>query len=303
MVEKLGVRRGEENLLPIHESGETAGSKKNRFEKGQKGSDVPIRKELAHPIQTYFMNEGDEISEEEKRLNESGYKKPFKKPTDVSVEEYEEFFKTKDTPEELVEKFNEQDDQVLEMTPDEAYEKLVSDENKQYDLERYNEENPIKIIQTQGAVHALSGENLPLEKKQSLWERVFGLKRKKSKTDIDQNLLEIPKDKINSQLGRSLKEEHNLEVGFSGTAGKKADDFFERNNKSPQDQDEKDKEVYFGVRKIVRSRKSKQAHQTKARPTMHPIQSKKEMRKNLEQGYVEMEEQKSEDAGELEVEE
>lgn len=94
MVEKLGVRSGEEHLLPIHESGDTSGSRKKKpgGESGQGGSNIKIREELAEPLDFSLTHEKEELDEEEERLNRKGYKRPFETGENISTEEYEDFF-------------------------------------------------------------------------------------------------------------------------------------------------------------------------------------------------------------------
>lgn len=79
MVERLKVRKNEEDIIPIHESGNTSGSrrKKSGGESGQGGSGVPIREELGRPIDTNFLDREAETADEEKRLNKKGYKTEY----------------------------------------------------------------------------------------------------------------------------------------------------------------------------------------------------------------------------------
>lgn len=284
MVERLKVRKNEEDIIPIHESGNTSGSRKKKpgAESGQGGSGVPIRPELSKSLDFSLTHEKEELDEEEKRLNRKGYKRPFKTSEDVTTDEYEEFFNTKETPEEVENKLNE-DATTQIMTPEEHYYKLVEDDNKEYDLEKDKELNPIQIISKDQTAHALSGENLTGKKKP--WWKKYLSGTKEKKLVIEPNLLEIPQNKINSQLGADLKEQHNLEVGFVGTAGDKADKFFEAssqesvNFKNVEDEDYDHKYVKPGAEKKSQHKIKREINYRKGR------QYSKAMSEELKKGY------------------
>lgn len=251
---------------------------KERIGRKERKINTVISKKDAQPDTTELDYNRPGI-EEENFVNTNADK--FKKPEDVSNEEHEDFFDPKDRlpvfnkDELLIDEAGEPEGDLTKEEEDflaneSARSTLEIDNIKKYDFERDKESNPTQIINKGQTAHALSGENLTGKKKP--WWKKYLSGTKEKKLVIEPNLLEIPQNKINSQLGADLKERHNLEVGFAGVAGNKADKFFDASSKEAinfknvktEDWDHKDtkpgaeEKSHHKVKREINYRKGKQ---------------------------------------------